>query len=288
MKTKSTSLTNSAESKVGGTNYKNLLIAGNDKGGIGKSTTAANVADGLMTLGVKVRLVDGDGTNETLQELMPGVEQIRYKSEAAMNDFIAHLPDHNDDIAILDLPGDAGEILASYFTPTRIELLKNHSIRVIVGLTLVQDSDATRGAVIWTETFHGLVDCIGLANGSLTPTGQKFSLDNIDGGDAVAQIIEGRLIVVPKFSDLMLAHFRRYKAAPSAYLHGGRAAHELRLNFLDEAPWRAHHQAVVASVAAHAAWLIGKPIPNLDAVTADTGDAKPSDMATTLRKAVKK
>lgn len=290
VKTKSTSLTNSAENKDDGKNNKNLLIAGNDKGGIGKSTTAANVGDGLMALGCKVRLVDGDGTNETLQDLMPGVEQVRYKSEGAMNDFIASLPGHDDDITILDLPGDAGEILAAYFTPARIELLQQHGIRLIVGLTLVQDYDATRGAVIWAETFHHRVDCIGLANGSLTPTEQQFSLDNIDGGDAVAQIIEGRLIVVPKFSDLMLTHFRRYKAVPSAYLHGGRAARELGLNFLDEAPWREHHQAVVASVAAHAVWLIGKPIPNLDAVTAGIGQtsAKPSDVATSLRKAGKK
>lgn len=287
MKTKPTSL-NPAERKVGGATQQNLLIAGNDKGGIGKSTTAATIGDGLMALGYKIRMADGDSTNETLQDLIPGVEQVRYKNEGAMNDFIASLPGHGSDLTILDLPGDAGEILAAYFTPARIKLLEEHGIRIIVGLTLVQDSDATRGAVVWAETFHGRVDCIGLANGSLTPTGKTFSLESLEGGGAVAQIIKGRLIVVPRFSDLMLEHFRRCKAVPSAYLHGGRAASALGLHFLDEAPWRTHHEAVIASVAAHAAWLTGKPIPNPEAVLTEISSSQSSDAAASLRRATKK
>ncbi|MBE2203931.1 MAG: AAA family ATPase [Chthoniobacterales bacterium] len=269
--------------------YITLLLAGNDKGGIGKSTTTANVADGLNTLGYKVRLVDGDGTNETLQDLVPGIEQLRYKSEIAMNDFIGGLRQRDEDIVMVDLPGDSGEVLADYFTPARIELLKQNGIRLVIGLTLTQHMDSTRGAVVWAETFHGQVDFIGLANGSETPIAEQFSLENVNGGDDIAQIIENRLIVVPRFGDLMLHHQSRRRAVPSAYLGGGEAARELNFNFIDESPWRTHHQAVVASVAAHAVWLTGKPIPKPEFAQAEPPhSAKRTAAASSLRKAVKK
>ena len=267
-----------------------LLLAGNDKGGIGKSTTTANVGDGLNALGYKVRLVDGDETNETLQDLVPGIELLRYKNEIAMNDFIGGLRQRDDDITILDLPGDSGGILADYFTPARIELLKQNGIRLVVGLTLTQHMDSTRGAVIWAETFHGQVDFIGLANGSETPVKEEFSLQNVNGGDDIAQIIENRLIVVPRFSDLMLHHLSRCRAVPSAYLAGGDAARELGFSFIDEAPWHTHHKAVVASVASHAAWLTGKPIPKPELVEAEVAQDGPKrgTAVSSLRNAVKK
>jgi len=160
----------------------------------------------------------------------------------------------------------------------------------VVGLTLTQHMDSTRGAVIWAETFHGQVDFIGLANGSETPVKEEFSLQNVNGGDVIAQIIENRLIVVPRFSDLMLHHLSRCRAVPSAYLAGGDAARELGFSFIDEAPWHTHHKAVVASVASHAAWLTGKPIPKPELVEAEVAQDGPKrgTAVSSLRNAVKK
>lgn len=240
---------------------KNLMFAGNNKGGITKSTSSAAFAAALTTLGFNLRLVDGDPATETFTMLLPNVETLHYKLPAEMTAFIASLLERDEDLTIVDLPSNSGDTLAAYFSPTRLAGFQKLGIRIIIGLTLVEILDAINGAIIWADTFTGYADFIALANSRDTPPERPFSLKDLAGASAIHQLTQGRQIDIPRFGDEMVEHFRKIQAVPSSYLPGGPAYRALGLNPISCLAWQDHHDAVLRSVSAHAEWLTGKPIP---------------------------
>jgi cellulose biosynthesis protein BcsQ len=55
---------------------KTVIVSGDDKGGVGKTSNAIHLTDGLRALGYQVELVDADSANRTLSEAEPQAVQL--------------------------------------------------------------------------------------------------------------------------------------------------------------------------------------------------------------------
>jgi hypothetical protein len=240
-----------------------VVICGDDKGGVTKSTSCAAVADALMALGYKVRMADGDTANRTLSLINPAAEKIDCRNTEELSAFIAGGPESGADISLIDMPGSSGDLLTNYFTETGFETFRGLGVRIIIALTLTQTPDSVRGALAWIRTFYMRAEIVVFANQRDTPPGQPFSLDEIPSGARVYSLAEGRAVHIPRWSDYMTKHYKRPKGKgmPSDYMVGGRVYKALNLNPLSVAPWQMHHRRVTASVANVAEWLTGKPAP---------------------------
>jgi len=269
MKTKETTPSSSLEEAK---KYFNLLLSGNNKGGITKSTSVGACIDSLQDFGYFVRRAEAEAENPILSAMLPNVELVNYKDEDAMDAFVGSLLEsehEGNDLTVLDLPGDSGQVLMSYFTPERLDAFTAIGIRLIVGLTLVEDIDAIVGATLYMATFHKHAEFIAIASKAKTgrtPDGKEkpFGRDEIasfPGGSAINDLIGDRIISIPRFSEKMVADYARCKGIPSAYLPGGPAYRELGLSFGAHFPWQSHRNRVLANVAPYAEWLTGRPIP---------------------------
>jgi hypothetical protein len=238
-----------------------VVICGDDKGGVTKSTSCAAVADGLVALGYSVRLGDGDASNKTLSLINPSAERIDCRDAEQLNTFIAASPESGADISMVDMPGASGDVLARYFQETGFDTFEEMGVRIIVATTLTQTADSVRGALAWVKTFLDQADFVLFANERDTPPGQTFTLAGIPSGQDVYNLAQGRVVRIPRWSDYMTKHYLRGKGMPSDYMAGGRVYKELKLNLLSVAPWKMHHRRVTSSVAAVAPWLTGKPLP---------------------------
>jgi hypothetical protein len=241
---------------------KTLVFFGNDKGGCTKSTSCGTVADSLQSLGFTVRLASGDlGSNKTLFQMHPDTARVDIREPLAMDAFMGSVQGSKEDIVFFDLPGFCSDRILKYFQTRQFKVFTEAGIRLVMAVTLTQDADPVRGAVVWVETFLGKAEILVIANGRNTPEGQPIDLSSIPGGSDILTLAKDRVIEIPRYSEDMLWAFHLCKAVPRGYFQGGAAARELGLNPFTTSPWHTHHNQVAQSVSKHAAWLVGKPIP---------------------------
>lgn len=244
---------------------RTIVIAGDDKGGVTKSTSCACVADSLKALGYTVCLADADARNRTLSTMMPEAIKFDGQHEGELNNFIGRAAENTvADLTLIDMPGGSGKLLADYFDRIGFDAFADMGVRLVVALTLVQSPGAIKGAKAWVRTFMEEADFIVFANHRHTPLGETFNVDKFPGGKMIIQLPAGRIVEIPRWSDYMEEQFFACQRAPSSYLPGGEAAQILKLNAFTAGGWKTVHNQVTNSVAKVAEWLTGRP-PTLEA-----------------------
>lgn len=241
---------------------KTLVICGNDKGGITKTSSIGTVANGLETIGFTVRFLSGDkGTNLTLKKLYPNTTHYDVRDLASMDKAMAAALSAEEDIVFFDFPGFSADLVREYFASRSFVEFSDAGLRLVLAVVLTQHPEPMSGGIAWVETFIGSADVMLIANGKDTPPGQPINLAAIDGSNILLQLAENRVVEIPRFSKEMHEDYHNYPAVPTAYHPGGVAYQALNLNQFSAIPWKNHHKAVVRSLTPLAEWLVGKPIP---------------------------
>ena len=243
------------------TKLKTIIFVCNNKGGIGKSTTAGFVGDALHALGYTVLFLSGDKTsNLALRQLHP-TKHYDIKDSVSMDEAMHTAMGAEKDIVIFDLPGFSSDTVAAYFAEQDYQTFRDAGLRFVAAIVATQHKDSVAGGIEWIETFLENAEPIIFANGQKTPDGEAIDLSKINGGSDLIDIADGRIVEVPKFSPRMMKQYNEHPAVPSSYLPNGEAGKKLGLNMLSASPWRKLHTHVMRSLSEHAEWLVGKPIP---------------------------
>lgn len=256
---------------------KTLVIIGNDKGGITKTSSIGTVANALETMGYTVRFLSGDkGTNLTLKKLYPGTVHYDVRDKASMDKAMAAALSANEDIVLFDFPGFSADIVREYFASRSFQEFSDAGLRLVLAVVLTQHPEPISGGIAWVETFIGSAEVMLIANGKDTPLGSPIDISAINGSSILIQLAESRVVEIPRFSKEMQDDYLAYPAVPTAYHPGGHAYQALAKNQFSAIPWKNHHRAVVRSLSPHAEWLVGKPIPKPVDVAEQTIDTKSS------------
>ncbi|MBC8233761.1 ParA family protein [bacterium] len=88
-----------------------LIVLTGDKGGVGKSTIAVLVTEWLISIGVKVKLIDAD-PNQTIQTWVDKCHELGYQ---------VNYPDAS--VTVIDTPGTVGSSLNKYILRAEIILI---------------------------------------------------------------------------------------------------------------------------------------------------------------------
>ena len=238
--------------------FKTVAIFGDDKGGVTKTASCANIADGLRQFGYNIQLVDGDSTNTTLSELEPKAVQINGRDESALDQLFVNVASEEHDLVMLDMPGSSGDSLSRYFQSRGFETFLEMGVRIVVAMVLTETIDSAKGAISWIEAFIDKAGFLLVANHRDTPEGKPFEIEKITAGEILLEIAENRIIHIPKFSPYMLTQYNNIKGVPSDYLIGGRVAEKLKLSALHSSPWSTHLKRIVRNIEPHLEWLTGR------------------------------
>ena len=234
---------------------KPILIAGDDKGGVGKSTSVAHFGDALELLGYSVRYADGDPANRTLSDMVEAAIAVDGKSDIAIREFVAGSAAGDHDITLLDMAGASGSVLAKVFGDG-VRVYEPDGVRVVVALVITEHPGSIKGVMNWISAFLDSASFLVVANGKDSPVDQLFSFDRIDEGDAIIALCEDRIVQVPRIPDHIAALFRANAGRPSDYLLGGRFQ---ALHHFQRFAWQRQLCAVAGSVAKISEWLVGFP-----------------------------
>lgn len=241
---------------------KTLALIGNEKGGVTKTSSIGSVADALQTMGFSVRLLSGDkGSNLTLRKLFPNTIHYDVRDEDSMDAAIGDALEAKEDIVFFDFPGFSSDLVKNYFDSKDREDIANLGLRFVLIVVLTQHPEPVSGGISWVQSFMNYAEPMIIANGRDTPEDQPINVQSIPGADLLFKIAKNRVVEIPCFGKKMLKTYNAYPAVPSAYHPGGPAYKALGMNLFSASPWKRHHAAVVRSLAPHAEWLVGKPIP---------------------------
>ncbi len=239
---------------------KTLIIAGDDKGGVTKSASAATVADAIRQFGYTATTVDGDEVNRTLSIIDTNSIAVNARQEAALDQLLPEIAQMSTDIALLDMPGSSGDLLRQYFEPRSLEFFESIGLRILIAMTVVQNEDIVRGLLPWVQAFAKKAEFVIFANNRDTLEG-PLDFSALEHGELLLQIAKNRVISIPKFHPLLLLQYNQAKGVPSDYLQGGRRATELKLNALHSQMWKLHLHKVMESIEPYLDWLTGKKPP---------------------------
>lgn len=241
---------------------KTLVIIGNDKGGITKTSSIGTVANALETIGFSIRFLSGDkGTNLTLKKLYPGTTHYDVRDPASMDKAMNAALTSEEDIVLFDFPGFSADIVREYFASRSFHEFADAGLRLVLAVVLTQHPEPISGGIAWVETFIGSADVMLIANGKDTPLGKPIDIATINGSSILLELAENRVVEIPRFTKEMLDDYLTYPAVPTAYYPSGHAYQALGMNQFSAIPWKKQHNAVVRSLSPHAEWLVGKPIP---------------------------
>jgi len=238
---------------------KNLILAGDDKGGVTKSASIASLADALRQYGYIVSTYDGDHINCTLKELDPSAERVNAFEEDALDALLPRLVDEESDAAILDMPGSSGDSLHRYFEARGLDFFQSIGLNIIIALTVVENNDVLRGLLPWIKAFQGKAEFILLANGR--DSLGEFNVSNLKHSETILTLVENRVINIPKFHPNLLKQYHKAKGTPSDYLLNGRRAIELNLTSVQSQMWKMHLSKVMETTEPHLEFLTGKEPP---------------------------
>jgi hypothetical protein len=241
---------------------KTIVFICNNKGGIGKSTSAAFFGDALVKLGFTVLYLSGDrNTNLVLKTLQPSTLHFDIKDPVAMDQAMQTAIEAKEDIVLFDLAGNSSGDATAYFSEQDYEIFREAGLRFVVAIVANQHNDAIVGGIEWLETFMGNAEPIIFANGNKTPEGEAIDLTKIAGATDIIDLANNRIVEIPRFSKRMLNLYTEHPAVPSSYFPDGEKGKQLGHNMISASPWHRLQTQIVRSVAKHAEWLVGKPIP---------------------------
>ena len=261
---------------------KTIIFVCNNKGGIGKSTTAACVGDALQKLGYTVLYLSGDQTtNIVLKNLHPTTHHFYIREIDEVDEAMKLAMSATEDVIIFDLPGDSSRDAAAYFNQQDFKVFREAGLRFVLAVAAVQHKDSIVGGIQWVETFLDNADIILFANGSRTPEGETIDLTKVDGGSDLIELADNRIVEVPGFNKEMLKQYLKNPAVPSAYF--GELGKKLGMDMMKMARWRRLHNRVMESVSNHAEWLTGKPIPKPLGLEDVSGSPKPNSTLDRLK-----
>lgn len=239
---------------------KTVIFVCNNKGGIGKSTTAAYVGDALKSIGYTVVYLSGDQTtNIVLKTLHPSTRHFYIGNTDEMDAAIKLAMNATEDVIIFDLPGNSSHDAADYFSKQGFKVFRDGGLRFVLAIAAVQHKDSVVCGIQWIETFLDNAEVILFANGSKTAEGTTIDLTKIEGGEDLIELAQNRIVEVPTIRKDMLKLYSEHPALPTAYF--GEYGKKLGLDMMKAARWRQFHHSIVKSVSQHAEWLTGKPIP---------------------------
>jgi len=246
---------------------KTLLCIVDDKGGVGKSADAAHLRDALMELGYRVRIADADSLNRTLSQLIPDVDEngrpvvtrLDGDKPTEMINYILETATAEEDVTIIDMPGGSSKILNK--AKISLDVFKQAGIRVVVVIAITEELDAVVGSRAWLKAYGTRVEYLVIANEKQCADGEPFNPEKVPGLQPIISATGGRLAIVPKFSEILMKIYQEKKSSPKGYMAGGWAAKSLGLNVVYSGLWQAQLQKVIESIAPHAEFLTGKPIP---------------------------
>jgi hypothetical protein len=247
---------------------KTLLCIVDDKGGVGKSADAAHLRDALMELGYRVRIADADSLNKTLSQLIPDVDssgqpvvtRLDGDKPTEMINYIIETATSEEDVTIIDMPGGSSKILNK--AKISLDAFKAAGIRVVVVIAITEEMDAVIGSRAWLKAYGNKVEYFIIANEKQCADGEPFNPEKIPGLQPIINATGGRLAIIPKFSDTLMELYKDCKSSPNGYLAGGWAANKLGLSIVYSGLWQTQLQDAITSIAPHAEFLTGKPIPN--------------------------
>lgn len=246
---------------------KTLLCIVDDKGGVGKSADAAHIRDALMELGYRVRIADADSLNRTLSQLIPDVDsngqpvvtRLDGDKSTEMINYILDTATSEEDVTIIDMPGGSSKILNK--AKISLDAFKQAGIRVVIVIAITEEMDAVLGSRAWLKTYGNRVEYLVIANEKQCSDGEPFNPEKIPGLQPIINATGGRLAVIPKFSETLMDIYKDCKSSPKGYQPGGWAANKLGLHIYYSGLWQTHFQDALISIAPHAEYLTGKPIP---------------------------
>jgi hypothetical protein len=252
---------------VSETEMKTLLCIVDDKGGVGKSADAAHIRDTLMELGYRVRIADADSLNRTLSQLIPDVDskgqpvvtRLDGDKSTEMINYILDTATSEEDVTIIDMPGGSSKILNK--AKISLDAFKQAGIRVVIVIAITEEMDAVLGSRAWLKSYGNRVEYLVIANEKQCADGEPFNPAKIPGLQPIINATGGRLAVIPKFSETLMDIYKDCKSSPKGYQPGGWAAKKLGLHIYYSGLWQTHFQDALISIAPHAEYLTGKPIP---------------------------
>lgn len=253
---------------------KTLLFVCNNKGGIGKSTSAAYLGDALEQLGYTVRYMSGDKTtNIVLRNLKPTTQHYDVKNTETMHAGMIAAIEAKEDIVIYDLPGNSSDDAAEYFKEFGFKPFRDAGLRFVVAIVANQHKDAVVGGIEWAITFLGKAEPMLLLNGSKTPQGQAIDLTKIEGGADLIEIGKNRIIEIPCFSDKQNKLYNTHPAVPSVYAYDREFAQQIQMPMFADLSWKRLLHQIMASVSQQAEWLTRMPIPKPIKIREEQDDA---------------
>jgi hypothetical protein len=176
-----------------------------------------------------------------------------------MINYILETATAEEDVTIIDMPGGSSKILNK--AKISLDVFKQAGIRVVVVIAITEELDAVVGSRAWLKGYGNRVEYLVIANEKECADGEPFNPEKIPGLKPIINATGGRLVVIPKFSETLLEIYKSCKSSPKGYLYGGWAAKKLGLNIVYSGLWQEHFQQAIESIAPHAEYLTGKPIP---------------------------
>ena len=242
---------------------KTIIFVCNNKGGIGKSTTAAYVGDALESIGYSVLYLSGDQTtNIVLKGLHPTTRHFYNGDPDEMDAALKVAINATEDVIIFDFPGNSSPAVATYFADQDFQYFREAGLRFVLAIAAVQHKDSVAGGIQWFEIFLDNAEVILFANGSKTSEGEPIDLTRIEGGADLIELADNRIIEVPRFTKEQWKQYNLFPAVPTSYFPDGPMGKKLGMDMLKASRWRRLHYAIIRSVSKHAEWLTGKPIPS--------------------------
>ena len=242
--------------------FKNILFSCDDKGGVGKSTAATSVADAALFCGYSVRLIDGDIENRTLFKCFPDKAVcLPDLDDFTFQNTLVELSEMTEDLAIVDLPGQASSVFRDYFADNSPEAFHEMGLRIIIATTVCETIGALEGTKKWIEAFGDLFEFLVLINEKDTRKGQKFDLASYPIGSVILDFCDGHLIRIPCLPPILKGLYDRNYGAPSDFCPKGRLVNELKLPPTCSGQWSKHRNRIIESFLCEAEWLTGRPVP---------------------------
>jgi hypothetical protein len=239
---------------------KTLVFSADDKGGVSKSTSTAFLIDAIRQYGYSVASYDGDAVNKTLSKIDKSATRIDAGDEASLDQTLSSIAEMEEDLAFIDTPGRSGKFISSYFEDRGVDFFKDTGVRIIVALTLVENSDILDGLKSWIQSCAGKIDFILLGSGRDSKEG-KFDINSLKVGPKLLEMAEGRLITIPALGTVRYSHFTETKGLPSDFMIGGRIQKEKNFHAIQAQQWKVYLASIMRSAEPHLPWLAGKDYP---------------------------
>jgi hypothetical protein len=238
---------------------KNVLLSGNDRGGVGKTFNNTQLGDALEAMGYIINYVDGDPGSGSMREIVPHAMILDPKSRDEMDEIFIQISESDADLSIIDLgAGETGKYLTDYF---RYRHDIGDYLRFIIGISINSDPESVKCVIPWIEGLSTLGEFIILVSHEKTV---PFVMDRVPAGDILLDISSDRVIHFPKLPNELIERYNIKKGRIGDYVTGGKLANSLRLKISSSTSdrWSEYRSEIIEGVYPYAEWLTGRRAPN--------------------------